>query len=120
MSVIRIRLYASPAEELRRLWDGAEPPRWVRRTLETRGTTAERPTASALVEVLQQRVERRLASLTLVLRHAEARGWSTELRGDAVVIASGLAADATRRALEADGTWYLVDRLVAAGEAEQD
>jgi hypothetical protein len=118
MAALRVRLYRPAGEELDRLWQGPRSPRWVLRTLETRGSSVDRPAASALVEALGAQVGGRLESLALLLRKAEARGWTVEVLEDSVLVASGLAFDATRRALEADGIWFLVRGLTGAGDAE--
>lgn len=99
MASLRLRLYGPPASELA----------YVRQT-----------PVSGPVEALGQNLLRRLGAVALVLRKAEARGWTVSIDGDAVVVATGQPAAAAREALEHDGVWHLVHRLAGREEIFSD
>ena len=56
--------------------------------------------------------------LALVLRKVEARGWTVELRGNDVRVATGLQTESARRAMEDDGIWHIVQLLVGRRGAD--
>jgi hypothetical protein len=113
LATLKLPLFERPAAELRPLL-GEHPPRWARRVYESYGAGAGDPPLSAAIEALGETLGRRLQVLALVLRRAEARGWSARLHGDGVQIVSGFAPEPTQEMLEQDGVWDLVASYLKA------
>jgi len=98
--VLRFPLYEGASGELAALTE--RPPRWAARLFESHGVAACDPPASARVEALAEQTGQGLGALALVLRRAEARGWTVVVRGATALVATGQTEEASRRALEED------------------
>jgi hypothetical protein len=116
MATFEIPLYETAEQELVDLHN--RRPHWVERLFMSRGADLADPAPSAEVEALGEGLGHRLASLALVLRKVEARGWTVELRGNDVRVATGLQTESARRAMEDDGIWHIVQLLVGRRGAD--
>jgi hypothetical protein len=107
VATLRVKLYGSPAQELARMREG-DVPRWVGRIYGSYGKDVGTAPLSASIEAVAEELGRRLESVAMVLRKAEARGWRAEVRGDTLLIHTGLATRTAQERMEEDGVWTLV------------
>ncbi|MFN2465789.1 MAG: hypothetical protein ABR598_05920 [Candidatus Dormibacteria bacterium] len=109
---IHLRVYSAPSVELGRTV-GDRVPRWIQRIYESYGADLTNPPMSASMEAVAEGLLHRLEGLALILRRAEARGWTASVDDDQLVIYTGIGNDEVRRQLEEDGVLALVQEFAA-------
>lgn len=115
MATLRLSPYDAAGPELSRLREG-DVPRWARRLYSAYGYEVADVPLSRVVHALSEELQRRLASLAVLLSKAEQMGWNVSLQEDHLLLHSGLSPERSEQLLEEAGVLTVARMMAPAGE----